>query len=39
MESGQAPIDTIETKVFGQPVLQLVFPLSVHEQPHNDLDR
>ena len=32
MESGEAPVDTIETKMFGQPVFELVFSLSVYEQ-------
>lgn len=32
MESGEAPVDTVEAKMLGQPVLELVFSLSVYEQ-------
>ena len=31
MESSEAPVDSIQTKMLGQPIFQLILTLSVHE--------
>ena len=38
MQSSQAPVHTVQAKMLGQPILQLIFPLSVNERECENID-